>query len=259
MIKKLIQKDQHRAEVLPNMQYFERGKKEFVKRLTHTCICVMMHRYSCSKLQLHWYVCIASALVYPLLLPIAQYSPSSAQTADMQPMWTCNCFARAIQSALLHSVYFWLLGCLQLLPVHTIEWVNTVERLWATFNNASGPHWQHCICLCLPSVTARSSVQPMWTCNCFAHAIQSGLLNNVYFWLLGCLQLLPVHTRVGYKEWVNTVKGFEEIPMRATCIAECGSHCQHYICHSLPSVAAHSPLQPNPSCPNSRHAADVDL
>ena len=100
------------------MQYFERGKKEFVKRLTHTCICVMMHRYSCSKLQLHWYVCIASALVYPLSLPTAQCSPASAQTADMQPMWTCNCFARAIQSALLHSVYFWFLGCLQLLPVH---------------------------------------------------------------------------------------------------------------------------------------------
>ena len=107
------------------------GKKEFVKRLTHTCICVMMHRYSCSKLQLHWYVCIASALVYPLSLPTAQCSPDSAQTADMQPMWTCNCFARAIQSALLHSVYFWLLGCLQLLPVHTRvvykEWANTVE------------------------------------------------------------------------------------------------------------------------------------
>ena len=116
------------------MQYFERGKKEFVKRLTHTCICVMMHRYSCSKLQLHWYVCIASALVYPLLLPTVQCSPASAQTADMQPMWTCNCFARAIQSALLHSVYFWLLGCLQLLPVHTRvvykEWVNTVEMFW---------------------------------------------------------------------------------------------------------------------------------
>ena len=94
------------------------GKKEFVKRLTHTCICVMMHRYSCSKLQLHWYVCIASALVYPLLLPTAQCSQAYAQTADMQPMWTCNCFARAIQSALLHSVYFWFLGCLQLLPVH---------------------------------------------------------------------------------------------------------------------------------------------
>ena len=117
------------------MQYFERGKKEFVKRLTHTCICVMMHRYSCSKLQLHWYVCIASALVYPLSLPTAQCSPASAQTADMQPMWTCNCFARAIQSALLHSVYFWLLGCLQLLPVLYTrvvfkEWVNTVERFW---------------------------------------------------------------------------------------------------------------------------------
>ena len=115
------------------MQYFERGKKEFVKRLTHTCICVMMHRYSCSKLQLHWYVCIASALVYPLLLPTTQCSPASAQTADMQPMWTCNCFARAIQSALLHSVYFWFLGCLQLLPVDTRvvykEWVNVVERL----------------------------------------------------------------------------------------------------------------------------------
>ena len=115
MTKTLIQKDQHCAEVLPNMQYFERGKKEFVKRLTHTCICVMMHRYSCSKLQLHWYVCIASALVYPLSLPTAQCSPASAQTADMQPMWTCNCFARAIQSALLLSVYFWLLGSTGLL------------------------------------------------------------------------------------------------------------------------------------------------
>ena len=40
-------------------------------------------------------VCIASALVYPLLC-IAQTSiqPKVANSAQMQPMWTCNCFAR---------------------------------------------------------------------------------------------------------------------------------------------------------------------
>ena len=63
--------------------------------------------------------------------------------------------------------------------------------------------------MAVPAQTA--AMQPMWTCNCFARAIQSALLHSVYFWLLGCLQLLLVHTRVVYKEWANTVEMFEDI------------------------------------------------
>ena len=52
-------------------------------------------RYSYSLKIAAALVCIASALVYPLLC-IAQTSmqPKAANSAQMQPMWTCNCFAR---------------------------------------------------------------------------------------------------------------------------------------------------------------------
>ena len=125
----------------------------------------------------------------------------------------------------------------------------------ATGITESGSHLQHCICLSLPSVAAQSpgqlrpaktaGMQPMWTCNCFACAIQSALL--------GCLQLLPVHTRVDCKGWVNTVKRFRGYcqwgPLELLKVALIGNIATVLVYPlSLPTAQCRSASVPNSDC-----------